>query len=123
MSDGATEVELNQAKKSPSAAIGEWSALCGALGFMVGAGVLLYQGYLWLKTGQWESMPFHLALTHIGFDYYDVTPDSWLGLQKLVHWFFNLPLSLMAVILGYLIGLSIGKALATFGEWQSKNIS
>jgi hypothetical protein len=89
-----------------------WVGLIGAFGFLAGVGVFLYQIYLWLKLGQWVSMPLSTMIVWLGFDFSSVTNITWIGIQKLVVWSLDLPLSIVSIIAGLAIGYVVGSLVA-----------
>jgi hypothetical protein len=66
-----------------------------------GVGVFFYQVYLWLKYAMWAPMPVATALASMGFDYYSsISAIRWAGIQKILTWLIDLPLSVCLIVLG-----------------------
>lgn len=99
-----------------------WVGLLGAFGFISGVGVLIYQLYLWLKLGEWVSMPLSTLLVWLGFDYSSITNIAWVGVQKLVVWCLDLPLSIAAIMLGFAIGYLVGFLVTSINEHGKKAV-
>ncbi len=81
----------------------------GALLVIAGVGVLAYQAYGYLKTGDWTS----LSLLGIAWPYLDWlrNPGSWFGLHRITTQFLQIvPASVALFILGFLVA-GIGSAL------------
>lgn len=70
--------------------LGELVGVAGLLA-MLGAGLLVaFQGYAWLKTGEWPSLPLGAAILMV----WHFTPTSeWGGVQKLINLTLDLPTS------------------------------
>jgi hypothetical protein len=98
-----------------------WVGLVGAFGLIAGFAVFLYQLYLWLKLGQWISMPLSTVFQWLGFDYSSVTDFAWIGVQKLVVWSLDLPLSAMSIVAGFAIGYVVG-SLVTCARELGKSV-
>lgn len=73
-------------------------------GFLFCAVVLGWQLLHWLKTSQWQPLPFLMALGYLGIDTESVyAPQSWLGLAKAVQFILELPMSVMVPVCGILL--------------------
>ena len=103
--------------------IGGWVGLLGTVGFLFGVGVFIYQMYLWLRLGQWVPMPLSTVLVWFGFDYSSTTHIAWMGVQKLVVWGLDLPLSVMSILTGFAIGYFVGELVASVRDLGRKDIS
>jgi hypothetical protein len=78
--------------------IGAAIIFAGASIVLCGVGLSLYQCVLWLKDGHWTSIELRELWSRrpLGIE--------WVGLRQIVEWFVELPLSVVAVLLGaYLI--------------------
>ncbi|MBR1147079.1 hypothetical protein [Bradyrhizobium sp. AUGA SZCCT0431] len=69
-----------------------------------GPGVLAYQGYPWLQSGIWTPLPISLV-----FDYFSWPHrlKGWIGLQSMIDWLLDCPLSLLVFLLS-LVAIVIG---------------
>ncbi len=68
--------------------------------------VLAYQGYFWMKLGQWKSLDSRLVLNRVlptNFLQWLNNPGSWLGIKKVITPVFNFPLALFLVLAGLVI--------------------
>jgi hypothetical protein len=92
-------------------AIEEWFGLLGSLGFVAAICLLGYQTFLWLKEGQWTPMPISSIFGILGFDYYSVIDVSWAGVQKILIWLLDLPLSLGLIVFGCVVGVVVGNVV------------
>ena len=62
--------------------------LCGIL---IGPGIIIWQGFKWLQLGQWISIPVSSVLIEFDIPY----PDTkWSGIQTIMEWILDFPLSL-----------------------------
>lgn len=63
------------------------------ISFPIAGLILLYKGFLWLRSGEWQSFPLAKFLPVEFFDtpfgQWLAEPDSWRGLHELVIWFFT----------------------------------
>lgn len=82
---------------------GRLGGLIGALLCLAAAAVFAYQFYMWLKTGAWVSMPVHVLLSWFGFDPSSVSNIGWKGVQQVVLWLLDLPLSLVFVFFAFAV--------------------
>lgn len=48
-----------------------------------------YQAVLWLQSGHWIPLPISDGMQLVGWR---VPSTDWVGLQKIITWFFDLPL-------------------------------
>ena len=71
-------------------------------GFVLLAGPIIigWQSYSWLRTGVWTALPISKA-----FQYFEwpIPSTSWLGLQKLIGWVFDIPTSLAVFVLSIIV--------------------
>ncbi|MGQ3211105.1 hypothetical protein [Shinella sp.] len=75
--------------------------------FLSGWGTIVYQLYSFLRDGEWVSVSIVKVLTKLPFDRvgdWALAPGSWTGLHRALDF---LPYSAAAVVLGFLIMLSI----------------
>ena len=86
----------------------------GLLGVMIllsGIGLLGYQTLLWLQTGVWTEY-FLLAVFNFLFEntllhQWIISPESWIGMQKLFLWFLeSIPVWLALIVPGLSIAIS-----------------
>jgi hypothetical protein len=66
----------------------------------VGPAILGWQGYSWLRTGVWTALPISKTFTYFEWP---MPSTSWLGLQKMLDWFFDIPTSLAAFVISLLV--------------------
>ena len=74
---------------------------------LTAAAVFLYQCYLWLRSGEWVAMPIIVLFEKIvhpdsafagsALGRWFATPESWLGLHKLIS---GVPLTVALLLLG-----------------------
>jgi hypothetical protein len=57
---------------------------------LIVTGILGYQSYVWLRTGQWVPISIVSLLGYLGFEW-AVAPDDWLGVHRVLG---SIPLSL-----------------------------
>ena len=104
----ANEVELEAQR---TRIVEEWFWLLGSLGFLAAICLVAYQVYLWLKEGQWTSIPISSLFGPLGIDYYSVIDISWAGAQKILIWLLDLPLGVGLIALGFLAGVVAGNVV------------
>ncbi|KMP11977.1 hypothetical protein UZ36_02660 [Candidatus Nitromaritima sp. SCGC AAA799-C22] len=68
-----------------------------------GLGLVSYQVFLWLKDGMWPEFPivivFNFLFENTWLAQWLSSPESWIGLQKIVEWLLqNIPLSVALII-------------------------
>ncbi|MGY4227758.1 hypothetical protein ACVMIH_005119 [Bradyrhizobium sp. USDA 4503] len=78
-------------------------AIGGVVIGLCGPAVIAYQGLLWLQNGVWTPFAIRdaLAIIHLGA----TIPDpslSWIGVQKIVVWLLDFPLSIGLIVSGWL---------------------
>src|SRR5690348_2813672 len=73
--------------------------LAGVLLMLFGVAVLLYQGCLWLKDGDWTPISFAVAWYSLGGQ---EPMFQWQGVQKLAVWLLEAPLSAVSLLTGVL---------------------
>ena len=83
-------------------------SLLGAGSFLGGAGVLAYQIIDWLKTGEWFPVPVWKIFELMGSDLSFIPEIEWRGLQKILLWLLDLPLSIALPVSGILLALGVG---------------
>jgi hypothetical protein len=71
-----------------------------ASGFLSGAGVFIYQSYMWLRFSEWQPFSAITLLKWLNVPW-AIRPEDWLGLHKLLD---GLPLSLTLFVLGVGVG-------------------
>lgn len=96
--------DTNALEAQRSKTVEEWFGLFGALGFFAAVLLVVYQTFLWLKEGQWTAIAISSVLGKLNIDYYSVVDIRWAGVQKIVVWLLDLPLSLGVVAFGGLYG-------------------
>ncbi len=69
---------------------------------LASAATLGLQAYLWLKGGQWISIPVGFLLIAAGN--YDLPQTDWEGIQKLMWWFVMTPLWIDAAVAAFIAG-------------------
>ena len=111
--------DLDAIEAQHSKTIEEWFGLCGALGFMAAFILLGYQAVLWLREGQWTPIPISSVLNKFSIDYNSVVDISWAGIQKILVWILDLPLSLGIIAFGGLSGVLIGHLAHEFSKLKS----
>ena len=82
-----------------------------------GIAVLAYQGYFWMKLGQWKSLDSKLVLYIVlptNFLQWLRNPNSWLGLKKIIIPVFNFPLALFLLLFGLVVFLLMAKIFDSF---------
>ena len=75
------------------------------LSFVVGVFVIGTQIFLWLVEGVWTPVELSHALEYFGMGVPNVYP--WKGVQMIVDWIFEIPLSLSFFIFGFVSSLII----------------
>jgi ABC-type cobalamin transport system permease subunit len=67
---------------------------------LIGPSTLAWQGYSWLRTGIWTALPISKA-----FQYFEwpIPITSWLGLQKIIDWIFDIPTSVAVFVLSFIV--------------------
>jgi len=67
--------------------------------------ILLYKGFLWLKSDKWPSFPLIKILPkeflNTDFGQWLIYPDSWKGLNKIVAWFFTTSIEWSLIVFTY----------------------
>lgn len=77
------------------------------LGFLFCAIVLGWQLMYWLRTSEWQSLPFLIAFQFVGINAESVyAPQSWLGLAKATQFVLELPMSIMVPVCGFLLAVA-----------------
>jgi len=85
--------------------------LFGIMFMIAGIGLLSYQSLLWLQTGVWTEYPllaiFNFLFENTALQQWIISPESWIGMQKLFLWFLkSIPVSLALIIPGLSIAFS-----------------
>ncbi len=80
------------------------------LPMLIGPGILVWQGYSWLKTGLWTAL--QISTTFRYFEW-PVPSTNGLGVQKIIDWVFDIPTSLAVFVLSFafVVGCAIVQAL------------
>jgi hypothetical protein len=88
-------------------ALGFSVAFMGLIIGLAGPFVVIYQGLLWLREGFWTPFGIRhvLSIIHIGSPIADPSL-SWRGVQNIIVWVLDSPLSIGLAIVGWLICLS-----------------
>ena len=102
----------------------------GVMILMSGISLLGYQTLLWLQTGVWTEYPlliiFNFLFENTFLQQWIISPESWIGMQKLFLWFLeSIPVSLALIIPGLSIAISasvIFLMALTFRFYQLKNM-
>ena len=109
------EIRLFASKLSPTdfffAGINIMVGLFGIMFMIAGIGLLSYQSLLWLQTGVWTEYPllaiFNFLFENTVLQQWMISPESWIGMQKLFLWFLkSIPVSLALIIPGLSIAFS-----------------
>ena len=86
-------------------------------GFLFGLGLLGWQTYTWLRTGDWTAVPFLRAFEFAGINVSPVfAPTGWFGAAKLAEFVlsqplaFMLPLTVIAIAHGFKLFISAPSA-------------
>ncbi|WP_157270918.1 hypothetical protein [Azohydromonas aeria] len=69
--------------------------------------IWIYQGYVWLSTGMWQSLDLLTALAWVGgpmVTNWVVWPQTWQGLHKLLGW---IPISVLP--LAFAVAVAAGE--------------
>ena len=101
----------------------------GAIIFMTGLSLFIYQAILWLQQGTWTEFPlfvvFDFIFDNTAFQQWMLHPESWFGLQKLFSWFLEIiPLSAALMIPGISLALFMATTLLisfTYRFYQLRN--
>jgi hypothetical protein len=94
----------DQQPNDPIVGILNFIVMLGTLVFMLGPVTLAYQIYFWLRYGTWLPLTILVAFSKLGISY---PQTEWGGIQKIIDWLMNFPLSiglLMLPIILILIG-------------------
>lgn len=89
-------IQALQNRRMKAEELHTWAGVLAALGAI---GWLMWESVRWLQSGVWE--PYRTSFLAPLFDQqWLLSPQSWLGLHKLVIWFLKLPvfLSVPAII-------------------------
>jgi len=63
---------------------------------LIGPAIFAWQCFMWLKYGYWHPVPVTAAFQNLGIPY---PTTEWAGVQKMIDWVLDLPLSLTALLL------------------------
>ena len=83
--------------------------------FLLGAGLLIWHSFNWLKSGYWYAIPARSV-----FAYFDANlsfifnPTEWFGLAKILRWYLELPL----FIAGPVFIILTAHILVGFFRWE-----
>jgi len=97
----------NETSKSSGSEI-----ICGsiyifaAITLLAAVAVYIYQGYQWLKTGMWVTIPLYELLGWFGFNYSAIDAIEWLGIRKVLLWILEVPLFWALAFLGSVIAFT-----------------
>ncbi len=91
-------------------------AVFGGMILLAGIGLLSYQSFLWLQSGVWTEYPmltvFNFLFENTSLHQWMVTPESWIGMQKLLLWILeSIPVSLALMVPGFSITIMAGSIL------------
>ena len=70
----------------------------GVTAFIGAPGILLWQAYIWLRSGSWPPLEFRIALRWLGRTHDPST--GWFGANKLITWIFDEPLCVGVFVIG-----------------------
>jgi hypothetical protein len=87
-----------------------WAQVCILMAGLLGAiGVFGYQIIIWLRSGEWTSLPFGVIFLYFEPDWFMATdgwlnnPQDWKGIHKIIEFILlKLPLSIGLFISGIL---------------------
>jgi hypothetical protein len=75
--------------------------LVGTMGLIFSGPIILcWQALFWLKNGHWYPISLTTAFTYMQWDY---PYTQWQGVQQIIDYFFDLPLSAITSISGILL--------------------
>ncbi len=74
-------------------------------GFFATLVILAYQGYFWIKYGEWFSLRFYEVLQKLNIDFTKLLDMDWQELQRLIFWVLERPFSLIIFIISLIVGL------------------
>ncbi|MFN2160510.1 MAG: hypothetical protein ACK2UN_00430, partial [Candidatus Promineifilaceae bacterium] len=98
---GITEEQIDVYNKlhkvSASAPVARFFRQTGGIMLFVANAVILYQAYLWLKTGVWNAIPLYALLDWLSVDYAGLRAIEWLGIRKILLWIVEMPLAVALV--------------------------
>ena len=105
-------------------------AVFGGVILLVGIGLLSYQSFLWLQSGVWTEYHmltvFNFLFENTPLHQWMVTPESWIGMQKLLLWVLeSIPVSLALMVPGFSITImasGILIAALVFRFYQFKRV-
>jgi hypothetical protein len=83
-------------------------AVFGSMILLAGIGLLSYQSILWLQSGVWTEYPllsvFTFLFKNTALHQWIISPESWVGLQKLFLWVLeSIPVSIALMVPGFSI--------------------
>jgi hypothetical protein len=84
---------------------------------LVGPAILAWQGYSWLKAGFWTALPLSKVFAYFGWP---MPSTDWLGAQKILDSFFDLPVSGVVFVLSIVFFALCVWAEAVFLDYRSK---
>jgi hypothetical protein len=104
----------NAGKKVSIYLLGLIGLLVTAAGFLIPLG----QGFIWLRDGQWHSLPLFTLIKQFPVNDIFLTwlrhPDGWYRLQKITIWFLEIvPVSLCCIAIGYIL-------LTAYYSWKRR---
>jgi hypothetical protein len=70
-----------------------WGILIIGCGLFLTISILGYQLYLWLRNGEWLSIPLYKPLQYLGISFIGILDLEWEGLQKCIFWLLEKPLA------------------------------
>jgi hypothetical protein len=82
-----------------------------------GAGVLVYQAYLWLRTGYWKPLKANLLLSEFlpaSFFQWLRSGDIWQGANKAVCFVYNSSLALFLLVFSFVLYWPIAGVIDLF---------
>lgn len=75
--------------------------------------ILAWQSLHWLKFGVWEPWSVWRAASYLGWRPPEV---EWIGVQKVLWWLLELPLSLAIPLLAVAFAFGAGSLMQAFGK-------
>lgn len=86
---------LTEAQQSRYDAISEWSYGLAGIAGLCGVGLLIYQAFIWLKTGVMPDYNATKVFQNFGMDPLSI---KWVGLRKIVVWLTDLDLWIWLIL-------------------------
>jgi hypothetical protein len=87
---------------------------------LLGPAIVAWQAYSWLRTGIWTPIPASRMFNYFGWP---IPHTSWLGLQSIIDWLFNIPASLVVFLTSFLFIVVCFVSVALFQNYQANRKS